>query len=121
MSLKKVFSNSFETASVGTDEVLLTHIYANDYDHTKDAVLSVLKQLDYMVEDINDEYKEILASKSNVELIITLFNNTYYETSVDMKVTTTYAIPFGRGYKAIKAVYDALPRLLTLKNVGNKQ
>ena len=120
MSLKKVFSNSFETSAVGTDEVLLSHLYANDYDQTKEAVLSVLKNQGFVVEDINDDYKEILASKSNVEVIITLFNNTYYETSVDIKVTTSYLIPFGRGYKIIKAIYDALPRFVTIKNIGAK-
>lgn len=118
MSLKKIFSNSFETASVGTDDTLMTHIYANDYIKTKEAVLAILKKQGYIVEDVNDEYKEILASKPNVELIITLFNNTYYETSVDVKCTTSYIIPFGRGYKAIRAIYNDLPQYVQIKNVG---
>lgn len=119
--IKGFFSNNFESNMIeGLDYA--THYYGNDYNTSKDAVIRVAKSLGYKVTNVDDQYKEILAvSRTHGEIIITLFVQSYYETAIDLKVTTHYVISAGRTKKKAVAFYDLLDRALTLKRKGGNQ
>lgn len=120
MGIKAFFSNSFETTD--TNEVdYTTHFYANDYNTSKNAVISVGKQLGYKMTNVDDRYKEILlVSRTHGELIVTLNTLSSYEHSVDIKVTTHYVIAAGRAKKKAATFYEGLNRQLYLKRKGGE-
>lgn len=119
--IKSFFSNSFET--LDTDEAnYTTHFYANDYNTTKNYIISVGKQLGYTMTNVDDKYKEILlVSRTRGELIVTVQTYSSYEHSVDIKVTTHYIFPAGRAKKKAAAFYEALNHKLTLKRKGSER
>lgn len=118
---KALFSNSFETNMI-SDPDYATHYYGNDYNTSKNAVIDAAKTLGYKVTNVDDQYKEILAvSRTHGEIIISLFTVSYYETAIDLKVTTHYVASFGRTKKKALAFYETLDRFLTLKRKGGTQ
>lgn len=120
MGIKTFFSNSFETLDTNEAE-FTTHYYANDYNTSKNAVVSVGKQLGYKMTNVDDRYQEILlVSRTHGELIVTLNTLSSYEHSVDIKVTTHYIIACGRAKKKASQFYNALNRQLTLKRKGGE-
>ena len=52
MGIKTFFSNSFETLDTNEAE-FTTHYYANDYNTSKNAVVSVGKQLGYKMTNVS--------------------------------------------------------------------
>lgn len=118
--LKTFFSNHFET-TYSADSQSATHYYSNDYRSTKEGIIAAGKELGYKMTNIDDRYKEmLLISHTGGELIFTLTSISYYETAVDMKVTTHHIIPAGRAKKKAIRIYEELNRLLTLKREGGE-
>ena len=118
MGLKSIFSNSFETVEHGTDQNLLTHYYQADYEKVKNTIIDISKAMRFKVNNINDDFQEMLIIMPRGELIVTLFNQTPSVTSVDFKVSTMYVLPFNRGAKVIAEYYNSLNKQLTLKKIG---
>lgn len=118
MGAKKFFSNSFETTEFSSEQALTTHYYDNDYERCKNAICEICNQFGFAVENIDDNYKEMLLSYNKGEIIVTLFNSSYYVTSIDFKITTRYVIPCGRGFKILEKLYNTLNQKLTLKRIG---
>lgn len=118
MGAKKFFSNSFETTEFSNEQALTTHYYDNDYEKCKNAIVEVCNLYGYSVENIDDNYKEMLISYNKGEIIVTLFNSSYYVTSIDFKITTRYVLPCGRGCKVLDKLYNSLNSKLTLKRIG---
>lgn len=118
MGLKNIFSNSFETQDRGIDNVLITHYYDNDYEKAKQAVIDTAVLFGFRVQNVDDNYKEMLIIYPKGEIIVTLFNQSYYVTGIDFKVTTSYILAFGRGRKVIENFYNELGTKLNLKRIG---
>ena len=118
MGLKSIFSNSFETVDHGSDQDLLTHYYQADYEKVKNTIIDITKAMRFRVNNINDDFHEMLILMPRGELIVTLFNQTPSVTSVDFKITTNYIIPFNRGAKVISTYYQSLNKQLPLKKIG---
>lgn len=118
MGLKSIFSNSFETVDHGSDQDLLTHYYQADYEKVKNTIIDITKAMRFRVNNINDDFHEMLILMPRGELIVTLFNQSPSVTSVDFKITTNYIIPFNRGAKVISTYYQSLNKQLPLKKIG---
>lgn len=117
--LKQFFSNNFETNL--EEGEYGTHYYANDYNTSRNAVVDAGKSLGYTVTNIDDTYKEVLiVSRTKGELIVSLTSISYYETAIDIKVTTHYVVAAGRCKKKVLEFYEILDRFLTLKRKGGK-
>lgn len=117
--LKQFFSNNFETNL--EEGEYGTHYYANDYNTSRNAVIDAGKKLGYNVTNVDDTYKEVLiVSRTKGELIVSLTSLSYFETAVDIKVTTHYMIAAGRCKKKVLEFYEVLDHFLTLKRKGGK-
>ena len=118
MGLKGIFSNSFETVEHGTDQNLLTHYYQANYEKVKNTIIDISKSMRFKVNNINDDFQEMLIIMPRGELIVTLFNQTPSVTSVDFKISTMYVLPLNRGAKVIANYYNSLNKQLPLKKIG---
>lgn len=117
MGLSNFFSNSFETTDQTSDDRLKTRIYDNTYLEVRNAIISLSKNLNLDVEHVDDTFQELLVQGKKYELIITCFSNSYYETTVDVKITTKYLISAGRGINDIDNFYKELNRKLRYKGL----
>ena len=118
MGLKAIFSNSFETVEHGDNKNLLTHYYQADYEKVKNTIIDISKAMRFKVNNINDDFQEMLILMPRGELIVTLFNQSPSVTSVDFKISTMYLLPLNRGAKVIGSYYDSLNKQLPLKKIG---
>lgn len=116
-SIKQFFSNHFETDDHGKNEYA-THYYGNDYNTTKNAIVSVGRNMKFKMTNVDDHYRELLLVAIKGELIFTLTNVSYYETAVDIKATTHHIVSANRTKKLVKQFYEELNRQLTLKRTG---
>lgn len=115
--IKQFFSNNFETNLEDGDYG--THFFANDYNTSRNAVIDAGKKLGYTVSNVDDTYKEVLlVSKTKGELIVSLTSISYYETAIDIKVTTHYIIAGNRCKKKVVDFFEILDRFLNLKRKG---
>ena len=112
MGLKGIFSNSFETVEHGSNQNLLTHYYQADYEKVKNTIIDISKAMRFKVNNINDDFQEMLILMPRGELIVTLFNQTPNVTSVDFKISTMYILPLNRGAKVIGLYYQSLNKQL---------
>lgn len=117
MKLSDFFSNSFETTDQISDDRLKTRIYDNTYLEVRNAVISVCKQMNLTVTHVDDNFQELLINGKKYELIITCISNSYYETTVDIKITTKYLISCGRGIKHIDEFYSEINRKLRYRGL----
>ncbi len=115
--IKQFFSNNFETNLEEGDYG--THFFANDYNTSRNAVIDAGKKLGYTVSNVDDKFKEVLlVSKTKGELIVSLTSISYYETAIDIKVTTHYIIAGNRCKKKVLDFFEILDRFLNLKRKG---
>ena len=112
MAFGDFFSNDFETHEKASNPKLQTRNYKGDYNKVKDEVCGVLKKLGLVVEEIDDNYKEIRADNHRQEVIVNIFSISYFHQAIDLKVNTNYLISCGRGLKLIQAFYDMLDKAL---------
>ena len=120
MGFKEYFSNDFTTSDDAKHEELVTRYYRNDYQTVKAVIIDVAKNLGYEVEDVNDQYKEILLTSPKSEVIVSIIQLQFYEMAVDFKITTHYLISRARGIKEIAELYHRFNGRLNLKAKGNK-
>lgn len=118
MSISEFFSNDLQTSDNHKNPDLVTHYYKSDYRKIEEAVITVAKKLGFIVEEVNQDYKEIRVTKRNQELIINIFTISYFEQAVDFKVNTSYILACGRGVKLVKNFYQELDRLSTVIRKG---
>lgn len=117
MGLTDFFKNSFETTDQTSDDRLKTRLYDNTYLEVRNAIISLSNSLKLKVSHVDDTFQELLIQGNKYELIITCFSNSYYETSVDIKITTKYLLPAGRGIKHLNDFYNQLNRKLRYKGL----
>lgn len=117
MKLSDFFSNSFETTDQIEDERLKTRVYDNTYLEVRNAIISVCSQLKLTVSHVDDTFQELLINGKKYELILTCFSNSYYETTVDIKIITRYLISCGRGIKHIDEFYKEINRKLRYRGL----
>lgn len=117
--IKQFFSNHFETNESEKKEYA-THYYGNDYNTTKNAIVSVGRNMKFKMTSVDDHYRELLLVAIKGELIFTLTSISYYETAVDIKATTHHIISANRTKKLVKQFYEDLNRQLTLKRTDGK-
>lgn len=120
MGFKEYFSNDFYTSDDAKQDELVTRYYRNDYQTVKAVIIDVAKSLGYEIEDVNDQYKEILLTSPRSEIIVSIIQLQFYEMAVDFKITTHYLISRGRGIKEIAELYNRFTGRLNLKGKGNK-
>jgi hypothetical protein len=120
MGIVDNFCNTFETCDHPLDDRLMTHYFRNSYNDVKASVLEIAKVNHYEVDNIDDHYKEIALTGKKVEWIVSMYNSTPLQTSVDFKINTHYAFPFKKPIKMIETFYHELDRRLTLLRKGEK-
>lgn len=67
----------------------------------------------------DNHYQEMLFQKKKMQVIVTFNEIGMYETSVSLKVNTSYLLPMARGLKWIQQFYQKLDKVLIVKNKGN--
>lgn len=75
----------FETSDQTTPG---TAYYRNTYDQVKAAIYTAAKELGMEVKSHNNDHKEFLLKRNNVEIIITAFSISIMETAIDLVVMT---------------------------------
>lgn len=65
-----------------------TAYYRNTYDQVKAAIFASAKELGMEVKSHNNDHKEFLLKRNNLEIIITAFSITIMETAIDLVVMT---------------------------------
>lgn len=118
MSFSDNFRNSFETSNNDSDMRLRTHYYGSDLENTKNTISRVLQNNGFHLIHVDNVYNEMLLRSKKEELIISLVEQSMYETAVNIKINTKYLISFARGKKTIDQVYQLLNKQLTLKQKG---
>lgn len=116
--IKDFFSKQFDTQIACDSATFTTHYYANDYITVKYTIQKIAKDFGYQINSLDDHFKEIYIKKKKVDLIFTLTNKTFYETSVDIKVNTKVFFPAGRGKKIIFQFFSQLNKSLILSRKG---
>lgn len=113
MGLADFFSNDFQTTDNHSNHVLKTRYYRGDYNKIKSEIIDVAKKMGFVVQEVNDDYKEIRIDSRRQEMIFNVFSISYFEQAVDIKVNTRYLISCGRGLKLIESFYKELGKNLT--------
>ena len=114
----KFFKNNYETSDHASNDALMTHFYQNNFDDTLYEVKEALKILMFDIDNIDEQYNEILAHNRKSEVIITFAKPNYYLTTIDIKINCKYLIAAGRPIKNLNMLFDAFNKRLTLKQIG---
>lgn len=101
-----------ETNEVEKTELLTTHYYKTSYENLKNTYLDFLKQNEFHVVSIDDNYCEIFAEKTRVTILAKIIEQNPKETSIDFYVTTEFL--FGNNKKALDIISSAY------KYIGSK-
>jgi len=84
-----------------------TAYYRNTYEQVKAAVYAAAKDIGFEVKSHNNDHKEFLLKKSNIEIMVTAMNVTILETAVDIVVMTPVLKP---GKKIAEAFFNAMKK-----------
>lgn len=114
----KFLRNNYETSEYANNNGLMTHFYQNNYDQTLDAVTAALKSLDFVIDNVDNYYNELLAHDKRCEVIITFAKPSYAITTIDIKINCKFVIAAGRPIKILNILFDAFNKRLTLKQIG---
>lgn len=110
MKFSDFFSNDFETKDNHKNEVLRTRYYRTDYEKMKEYLKKVFNDEKFELLSVDDNYHELHFYKVNVEVIVSVFSESYFKQGVDFKVNSNYIISRGRGLKLIDRLYNALDK-----------
>jgi len=94
----------FETSDQTTPG---TAYYRNTYDQVKAAVYEAAKAIGMEVKSHNNDHKEFLLKRGNVEIMVTAFNITMMETAIDLVVMTPLLTP---GKKVAEKFLNAMKK-----------
>ena len=84
-----------------------TAYYRNTYEQVKAAVYEAAKEIGMTVKSHNNDHKEFLLKRGNVEIMVTAINITILETAVDLMVMTPLLTP---GKKVALKFFDAMKK-----------
>lgn len=119
MAISDYFKNSFETSDAQSNPKLHLHYYGSDYYKTQSALADLMKKEGFNLLHTDNHYQEMLFEKKKIQVIVTLRDIGMYETSVSLKVNTSYLFPMAKGLKWIEQFYQKLDKVLVVKNKGN--
>ena len=94
----------FETSDQTTPG---TAYYRNTCDQVKAAVYEAAKAIGMEVKSHNNDHKEFLLKRGNVEIMVTAFNITMLETAIDLVVMTPLLTP---GKKVAEKFFNAMKK-----------
>ena len=94
----------FETSDQTTPG---TAYYRNTYDQVKAPIYASAKEIGMDVRSHNDDHKEFLLRRNNVEIIITAFSITIMETAIDLVVITPLLTP---GKKVAERFFNTMKK-----------
>ena len=94
----------FETSEQTTPG---TAFYRNTYEQVKAAVYVAAKEIGMDVKSHNNDHKEFLLKRNNLEIMVTAFNITIMETAVDIVVMTPLLTS---GKKVAEKFFDAMKK-----------
>ncbi len=120
MSIKEFFSNDCATNDYASNEKLLTRYYRNDYNTTKAGLIDAARTMGFNTQNVNDQFKEILFTSKNADMIVSIMTVNYYQMAVDLKITTHYFIAAGRAVKLADEYYNICNRYLNCVQKGGK-
>ena len=110
MKVKDFFSNDFETSDNHFDELLRTKYYRVDNKKATFELKEIMHQMGFELLEELEEYHELHYYKPNVEVIASIFPDSFFKQGFDFKVNTTYFFPRGRGRKVIEKIYQELDK-----------
>ena len=84
-----------------------TAYYRNTYDQIKAAVYASAKTIGMEVKSHNNDHKEFLLKRGNVEIIVTAFSITIMETAIDLVVMTPLLTP---GKKVAEKFFNTMKK-----------
>jgi len=94
----------FETSDQTTPG---TAYYRNTYDQVKAAIFTSAKEIGMEVKTYNDDHKEFLLKRNNVEIMITAVYITIMETAIDLTVMTPIFTP---GKKVAEKFFNTIKK-----------
>ena len=107
----------YETKETHKKEDLRTRYYVGTYEGVRDSIISVAREMNYVVTNIDDVRHEILLD-GNASIVCTVTSFGRYEQGVDLNVMTAYAYDLGSGRRLIVRFYKALGLKVKLKGVS---
>ena len=84
-----------------------TAYYRNTYDQVKAAIYTSAKEIGMEVKSHNNDHKEFLLRRNNVEIIVTAFGITIMETAIDLVVITPLFTP---GKKVAERFFNVMKK-----------
>jgi len=84
-----------------------TAYYRNTYDQVKAAIYAVAKEIGMEVKSHNNDHKEFLLKRNNVEIMITAFSISIMETAIDLVVMTPLFTP---GKKVAEKFFNVMKK-----------
>lgn len=114
------FSRTVETDENHMSKELRTHYYKANYKICKEAIMKLMNEQKFTLRHGNDEYQELLFSKHNFEIIVTVTTINPIESAIDFKVNSGYKIGMHRPKNLVVEFYRFLDKNLTFKGIGLK-
>ena len=112
MKIKDYFSNEFETQDFHTNDLLKTHYYKADLRKATLEFKEVMHALGFELLEELEEYHEMHYYKNQIEVIASIYSESYFKQGIDFKVNTSFIFPRGRGLKMIEKIYASLNQRL---------
>ena len=115
-------SKTIKTGEFMNSEFYQTHYYKASYEEIKKTYLELLKELNFSIISINDDFLEIYAEVPNMSVISKIIMQNPKETSIDLEIISDYL--FGAVKKAnkfIEKVYRKIEERYELKGLALHQ
>ncbi|HAX72720.1 MAG TPA: hypothetical protein DCY20_04290 [Firmicutes bacterium] len=121
MAVKDLFKQHYETGEHAVEKSLMTHYYKNNVKQAKEAVIEVGNTLGFNVKFEDDDRLELMLSRRDAEIIVSMVKITPIETAIDFTANTEQLITFGKGKKLIASMYEGLNQKLSFKGQALKR
>ena len=112
-------SKVIKTSEFAQSEFYQTHYFKASYDEIKKLYLEILKELNYKIVNIDDNFLEIYAENTNMSIISKIIMQNPKETSIDFEIISEAL--FGgvkKANKFISYVYKKIEEKYELKGLA---
>ena len=112
MKIGEFFSNEFETKDKHQNINLQTRYYRADVNKAINEYKYLMNKMGFELLEELPDYHELHYYKPHVEVIASIYSESYFVQGFDFKVNTSYLFPRGRGIKEIVKMYEEIEKVL---------
>ena len=112
-------SKIIKTAEFASKDIYRTHYFKASYEEIKTLYLEILKELNYNIISVDDDYLEIYAETPYMSVISKIIMQTPKETSIDFEIVSEFLFGFSlRANTFIKYVHKKIEEKYELKGLS---